>query len=143
MGILNYTSSIDPAKTIGEIQKILGAKGAKSVSAEYSKGEAVALYFSIDLNGRPLNFRLPCNHEKVLSVMQRDSTIAKGYRTPEQAKRTAWRIIKDWVEAQMALVEAEQADLAEVFIPYAVMQNGTTFYHAIEQGKVPLLLEAP
>jgi hypothetical protein len=41
----------------------------------------------------------------------------------------AWRIIKDWTEAQLALVQAGVAELAEVFLPYATHpQTGQTFY---------------
>ena len=42
----------------------------------------------------------------------------------QQAQKVAWRIIKDWVEAQMAIVEAQMADVAEVFLPYAVTNTG-------------------
>jgi len=41
-----------------------------------------------------------------------------------QARRIAWRFIKDWVAAQMALIEAQQATLAQVFLPYAVVAGG-------------------
>jgi hypothetical protein len=43
-----------------------------------------------------------------------------------QAVRTAWRIVKDWVEAQMALVETQMVTTQEVFLPYAVMRDGRT-----------------
>ena len=47
----------------------------------------------------------------------------------EQARRVAWRILKDWVAAQLAIVEAEQAQMAEVFLPYAVeSQTGQTMF---------------
>jgi len=32
------------------------------------------------------------------------------YRTREHAARVAWRICKDWIEAQLAIVDAEMAD---------------------------------
>ena len=45
--------------------------------------------------------------------------------------RTAWRITKDWVEAQMAIVETKMVTLPQVFLPYAVTQNGQTVYEKI------------
>lgn len=43
-----------------------------------------------------------------------------------QAVRTAWRIVKDWVEAQMALQETQMVTTAQVFLPYMIMPNGKT-----------------
>lgn len=45
-----------------------------------------------------------------------------------QAERVSWRIIKDWVEAQIALVESSQAEMAQVFMPYATDESGGTLY---------------
>ena len=43
-----------------------------------------------------------------------------------QATRTAWRIVKDWVEAHIALVETQMVTAPQVFLPYAVMRDGRT-----------------
>lgn len=45
-----------------------------------------------------------------------------------QAEWVAWRILKDWVAAQMALIESGQAQAAQVFLPYATEQSGRTIY---------------
>jgi hypothetical protein len=42
--------------------------------------------------------------------------------------RTAWRIIKDWVQAQLALVEINMVTVPQVFLPYAIMQDGRTLW---------------
>lgn len=141
MPILNYTTKIDPAKTAGEIQSLLGAKGAQSVSTQYIKGEAVAVFFAIEVNGMMVNFRLPCNWEGVLQSFKRDRKVPRSAETEEQAKRTAWRIIKDWVEAQLAIIESGQAQMAEVFMPYAMVDNGQTIYQRLTENP-QLLLEA-
>jgi len=36
--------------------------------------------------------------------------------------------------AQLAIVEAEMADLTEVFLPYAQSRDGKTLYQSIEQS---------
>lgn len=133
MAILNYTTKIDPAKTAAEIQNMLGAKGAQSVSTQYIGGEAVAVYFAIEVNGRMINFKLPCNWEGVYAVIQADRKIPQSLTNPEQAKRVAWRIVKDWVEAQLAIIESGQAEMAEVFLPYATVQNGQTLFQKFNE----------
>lgn len=131
MAILNYTTKIDSAKTVGEIQSMLGAKGAKSVSAQYANGEVVAIFFSIDIQNQPVNFRLPCNWEGVLRSFKSDRNVPRSSETKEQAQRTAWRIVKDWVEAQLAIIESGQAEMAEVFLPYAMTGTGQTCYQLL------------
>ena len=45
----------------------------------------------------------------------------------------SWRIIKDRVEAQMALVETQMVTTAQVFLPYAIMRDGKTLAQHVEQ----------
>ncbi len=123
MAILNYTTKISAYKTVGEIQSLLGKKGVKSISINYDKGRPSAILFVLVVGQIDVGFRLPCNVEGVLKAMQNDRSIPRSNKTSEQAERTAWRIIKDWVQAQMAIVEAGQAVMEEVFMPYAVMRN--------------------
>jgi hypothetical protein len=62
-------------------------------------------------------------------------------RTKEQAARIAWRIVKDWLEAQLAMIEAGLVDLQQVFLPYAQDATGRTFYKLMRERKFqPLLL---
>ncbi len=56
-----------------------------------------------------------------------------------QSVRTAWRIVKDWVEAQMALVETKMVSTQEVFLPYTVMRDGKTLSQKINENPQFLL----
>lgn len=71
--------------------------------------------------------------------MKKDRNIRPMYCNEAQAIRTGWRIVKDWVEAQMALIEAGLASLPEVMLPYAITSNGETLYKRIEQDRTLLL----
>ena len=57
----------------------------------------------------------------------------------EQAERTAWRNIRDWILAQMAFVEAGNVEVDEVFLPYLTDGKGKTLYQVYKDGQ--LLLE--
>lgn len=135
MPILNYTTSVNVDKTIGEIHKILARAGAKSVVTDYDgHGNVSAVCFIINVGETTVNFRLPCKYDAIYHIISSDYTIPKKFRTGEQAMRVAWRIVKDWCEAQMALIEAEQAELAEVFLPYAITKTGVTMFQAFRSG---------
>lgn len=139
MAILNYTTKISVAKTMGEIQELLGSKGALSVSSVYEDGEATAVHFALKVNNQTINFKLPANWQGVLAAFKKDRAVPRSSETEEQAKMTAWRIVKNWVEAQLALIEAGQAEMAEVFLPYATTSSGQTLFQRISNNPQLLL----
>ncbi|HET6671253.1 MAG TPA: hypothetical protein VFH15_13575 [Pyrinomonadaceae bacterium] len=59
------------------------------------------------------------------------------------ARRVAWRILKDWFEAQLALHEAGQAEMGQVLLPYAIDSQGVTAYHILKEAHVKQLKAAP
>ena len=46
----------------------------------------------------------------------------------KKAEAIAWRICKTWLEAQITLINLEQAKLEEVFLPYLVMPSNKTLF---------------
>lgn len=143
MAILNYTTQIAADKTVGEIQAILAKAGAQQILTEYDNERVLcALSFRLLLPSGMLSFRLPANFDGVLRALKRDKKLPTRLMTKEQASRVAWRILKDWIEAQMAIVQAECADLTEVFLPYAQNNQGVTLYEQLK-GNGFLQLSAP
>lgn len=150
MPILNYTSTVDAGKTAQEIAHCLSQHGAQAVLTEYDPEEnyVAAISFIISLNGRKITFRLPCDWKPVYEVMYKNKEPYSNYdkrlarQQSEwrlQAIRTAWRIVKDWVEAQMALVETQMVRTEQVFLPYAMMTDGRTLAQAMESNPEFLL----
>jgi hypothetical protein len=132
MAILNYSTKIRPDRSVSEIQGLLGKRGARRVSVDYEQGRIAAVTFLLDVAGHEVFFRLPANREGVLATLKAQR-VPRTYQTIEHADAVAWRIVKDWIEAQLALVEAQQAQLAEVFLPYAVVNaSGQTMFQAFE-----------
>jgi hypothetical protein len=141
MAILNYTTSIDCEKTIGEITKCLVRHGATKIVTDYGEGIPVAVTFCLNLEGRLIAFNLPANYTGVLNSMKQSPKVPRRLCTKEQALRVSWRIVKDWVEAQLAIVEAKLADITEVFLPYAITKSGQTLYTEIK-GSDMLMLQS-
>jgi hypothetical protein len=135
MPILNYTTKIDVRRTAGEISEILADAGAQSVNIQYENRIPAALTFSIELQGRLVNFRLPSKWQGVHNLLKEDQKVQRAFKTEEQARRVAWRIVKDWVEAQLAIIQSGTAELAEVFLPYAVHpETGRTLFEEFKTG---------
>jgi hypothetical protein len=129
MPIKSYTTCIDSFKTIAEIMQRLAKSGATDVTTRNdANGNPIAVSFTINFAGNLLNFRLPCNFEGVFNSLKKEKIAAK-FKTIEQALRVSWRIIKDWVDCQMAIIEAKIASMTEVFLPYLILESGQTLFN--------------
>jgi ubiquinone/menaquinone biosynthesis C-methylase UbiE len=141
MSLLNYTTGISVDKTVSEIQRVLTKNGASAILVENDdNGEIIALSFRVKLNDQVIAFRLPSDWRPVLKILENDQKVPRAKRTKEQALRVSWRIIKDWVEAQMAIVQTKMVTVDQVFLPYAVSHDGRTLYETVKSSN---LLSAP
>lgn len=136
MPIKNYTTKVDVYTSIGEIQGALAKGGAAKVMVDYIAEKPVAITFALTGPRGLRGFTLPAAVEGTLRVFQRQKIKADR----EQAEMTAWRNVRDWVLAQMALVESCDVPVDQVFLPYLADKSGQTLYDAYANGT--LLLEA-
>lgn len=135
MAIKNYSSKVDVYTSLGEIQGALAKGGARKIMIDYDEtGDPIGLTFGLLVEGQILGFQLPANIDGVLAAFKREKIKVDR----EQAKRTAWRNIRDWVLAQMAFVEAGNVQADEVFLPYLTDGRGTTLYTAFRSGQLAL-----
>ncbi|MDY1005731.1 hypothetical protein [Curtobacterium sp. CFBP9011] len=129
MPILNYTTTVEVAKTMGEIQAALARRGVKRISTLFDDdGVPAGLGFTMQTDYGVQEFQLPVRTDGVLAAMKRDAKVPATKCTPEQAARVAWRIAKDWLEAQAALIDAGLATLDEVMMPYMLVAPDRTAY---------------
>jgi hypothetical protein len=130
---LNYTTQIRADKTASECLAILGRSGASAVTVTYADREPAGLAFRLDTPGGPKDFQLSVNVDGVLSCLMkahRTRVVALRYASRDQAQKVAWRILKDWLEAQVAIIAAQMATLDEVMLPYLALDTGQTLYQA-------------
>lgn len=131
-------------ETFNKIQKILADHGANKIMFEYENGKASSISFEISINNRAISFRLPALIENVAQIMfpPKDKFGNLKIRTDiqnEQAFKTGWANIRDWVDAQMALIDTKQVQLFQVFLPYAVTDTGETMFEKVIQNPQFLL----
>ena len=147
MALKNYTTQIPVDRTITDIEKILAQHGARKILKDYdNQGNISAISFMIKLeDGSFIPFKLPMNLERVLLALREQynsgtltssqkSVVKRGLQNHEQARKIGWRIIKDWIDAQMSILDLHLAKMQEVFLPYAYnMEFEKTFYEMIEE----------
>lgn len=134
MAIKNYTTKIDIYTSLGEIQGALAKHGALKIMTDYDDGKPVAISFAIISAGNMRGFTLPAPVEGTLHAFQRQKIKADR----EQAEMTAWRNVRDWILAQMALVESCDVPVDQIFLPYLSDNTGRTLYEVYQSGQLLL-----
>lgn len=145
MAIKNYTTDVPVTKTVGDIHVALAAHGARRVMFDYdAEGHISCVLFSIQTPNGEQGVKLPANVAPVQEVLKRQRNDPKVRNRAaidasyEQAERVAWRIVKDWLEAQLAILETEMVDIQQVFLPYFVNGRGQTLYEVYSDGRLLL-----
>ena len=137
MSLLNYTTTIAAVKTIGEIQQRLAEHGVAAITVAYVGGEPAALAFSIATRLGTQTYRLPANIDAIERLLER---LPRARRTRDQATRVAWRIIKDWVEAQTAIIQAGMVSMDQIMLPFLeTAPGGPLLYEAYVDHGMKLL----
>lgn len=136
MPLLNSSTKVSAQQTAQEIMTILARKGATDISVHYAKdAQPEGLRWRVPTPQGVLDFSLPINTQAVFNIMTKERLLVTDpARRMEQANRTAWRITKTWIQAQMALVETTMADFTEVFLPYMLSGDTTLYQHMLENS---------
>jgi hypothetical protein len=143
--IKNYTSTVSAQLSMSRIEQALVTAGATDISKKYENGICRAITFRMMVNLKPLFFKIPANVDACFKVLwaevKRPQADTKT-KTMEQASRTAWKIVSDWVDIQLSMIILEQADAMQVFLPYVYNPaTDTTFYEQLKDGGFKLLGE--
>lgn len=143
MPLLNYTTTVAVEKTAGEIQQLLAKNGARSIMMDYDQhGAPIALAFQVETEIGMRGYRLPVNLDavhKTLTLQWNQGKVPRRFVTREQAARVGWRILKDWTEAQMALLETRMVTLGEIMLPWQITSDGITVYQALMEREYQML----
>lgn len=131
--IKNYSTEISAERSVAEIEKILASFGADAVMKEYTTdGKVRSLSFTLDGQG----FKLPANVKGVKEALYPGKRSYHGRdsmkKREEKAYRVSWRIIKDWIHAQLSLIASGQATPQQIFLPYLFDGKRTLYQKYVE-----------
>ena len=137
MALKNTYSEVPVDRIIQTIQKTLVNHKAKQLMFEYGDGGRIySLTFSLEINKKLHAFKLPARTKNVEHILYGTRSLIPTQK--EQAYRTAWANIRDWISAQMALIETGMVKFEEVFLPYMVSHSGQTYFETLEQNQFQL-----
>lgn len=140
-----YSTTIAATKTCAEMQDMLVRNGARRIMVEYEDGFPCGLVFSLDTPHGERGFTLPVDivrMQKMLVRLGNDRKLGKLTRSTwsskEHAARVAWRIMKDWLGAQLALIQSNMVDMDQVMLPY-MSYDGRTLYETWKDNELRAL----
>lgn len=138
MALKNYTTKIPVGQSIKEIEQALVKNGAVGMLYEYEQGTGriESLKFVLMLNGQKIGFALPVKWRKFQQVLQNQNVARSS--DDDYCYRVAWRCVRDWVLAQLALYETELVELPQIFLPFAYGKGDRTVYEQVVEGKLLL-----
>ena len=160
MFLKNYTSNVPVSQTIYRIEQVLIKCGVAGIMKDYAipSGEITSLTFQIEAPSGRITIRLPVDKTRALDALWVDyvgadklnvkgdaieswSSKKKKRRADfaEQAHRTAWKIMQDWIEVQMSMIQMKQADTLQVFLPY-VFDGKRSYYQQLKEASFRGLL---
>jgi hypothetical protein len=150
MPLKNYTTTIPADRSIIDTERMLVTHGATDIAKSYEGGRLTSIKFRINLATdakAPMSFNLPLRWEDTMEVLKQQGVFPKRRSTrnraaeddADKAYRIAWKNLRDWVAANMVIVELGMVKVQEVFLPYATMKNGLTLYESVEADPSRLL----
>ena len=115
------------------------------------RGKPEAVAFELELaqsEGVPIRlpFQIRARPEAMKRCLSTNPDVPPRLRNLEQAKRVAWRLVYNWIDVQLAFVEAGQAEMAELMLGFALSTRSDsegrpkTFYDVLLGAEGPRLL---
>jgi hypothetical protein len=142
-GPLNYTTKISVHKTVGEVQQLLAGHGAARIGIDYADGSPSGVSFQLTTAHGDRLFTLPVDVEamhRLLIDKDKRGELKSGTKAErasrQQAERVAWRVIKDWLAAQLAIVETQMVELDQVMLPYLHIDRDRTLYQQYQEHEL-------
>lgn len=145
INIRNYTSSVPAERSIMSIETTLVSIGATNIAKEYKDGKVSAISFAIKNGDGIIPFMLPAKRDAIRKMFMnqgRRKTPLQVKQCDDQAERTAWKNVMEWVHLQATMIRLEQVEVLEVFLPYVYdMGSQKTLFQKAKENNYMLLSE--
>jgi hypothetical protein len=144
---LNYTTKVSAEVTAGECVRLLAKHGASAVGMTFDADQQpTGLSFRIDTDLGERGYRMEVDSTGLgvqLAEASKAGLLTRAmpqswYLTDEHVHAVAWRQVKDWLEANLAMIAARMWSLDRVMLPWQLVDHETDVYQAIRNQQLAL-----
>lgn len=135
---LPYENSTSGDKAFAEIQKILGRFGCDNYGIMQKTKDQVTL-IQFDWRGRTVQvpghwggYATQWLREHPHTARMRSTQAEHRQKAMEIAQVAVCSILRDWVKAQVTMVECQMMTLEEVFMPHMLLPDGRRMVEAAQ-----------
>jgi len=145
------STDVPVSRSIAEIERMLAAFGARKIAKDFDDaGQPAGLAFLLTTEHGDLFIKLPAELQKVRQVLRDQVTakvLTKRFNTDpwakEQAARIAWRVLHDWLYAQLTMIMVEMTKPEQVFLPYVYSGRlNKTVFEVFKENKFQGMLNS-
>jgi hypothetical protein len=136
-GPLNYTTIVAADKTAHECMVILGKYGAKRAGLAYGKDRIpMGITFVLGTRWGERGYEIALNFDGTRLALERAykaRKIERRYTEYAHAQKVAWRVLKMWLESNLAMIEAGLAEPEKALFPYMLLAPEHTLFDEYDQ----------
>lgn len=144
-GLKNYSTSIPAARSVAEIEEMLVENGATDTWKQYNGKAVTSLNFMVMTEFGKMPFKITVDAVIVRNILieQHSRGLIRGnwikkeqIEDIEYARNVGWRIMKDLIDSQMAVVQMGLRKLEQVFLADIFNDaSGKTFFEVLTDKK--------
>jgi hypothetical protein len=144
MNIKNYTSTVPMGNSMNRIEQRLVQLGAIHIAKSYEDKKPSGIIFQLPINAIPATYKVTIDlrsvEKNLVKARTKPPTNSQMEAIREQAERTAWKLLSDWIDVLTSLIILGLTDPAEVFLPYLLDVNtDQTLYERVKSGEMKLI----
>lgn len=137
-------TDVPVSRSVMEIERMLAAFGARRIFKDYDgAGQPIGLAFIISTEHGDMPVKMPAEVQSVRQVLRehvRDKLLTRRFNedpwAKDQAARIAWRVLHDWLYAQLTIVKVQMTKPEQIFLPYIYSEKlGKTVFQVFEEQK--------
>ena len=147
-GPLNWTTKIKARVTAQECVGMLVDHGAERAGLVVKDKRPVGVEFQIDTRWGLRHYALPVDVDANQALLRKALNEGRidpgGGRTRsfligrEHAEDVAWRVMRDWLEVQISMIESGLASMERLLLSWQLVSPGQDMFDALDEQQLQL-----
>lgn len=132
----NYTTTMSPEKTAAECVLALGRYGASQVTLFFGvRRTPTGMTFVIETEQGQRAYKIGVDVARTTRALSGAPGVPRKNSGRDQAERTAWKTLRDWLDFNLRMIETGLMEAEEVLLPYSVNEQGRSMWEVMAERR--------